>query len=78
MSLRANRNALGMSQSKLARLSGVSRFKICIYELGEGSLTLNEQNRIKLALQSESERLRNLAPSVDFGESHTVEAVGAQ
>jgi len=65
-SLKSHRNALGISQSKLARLSGVSRFKICTFELGDNSLTLDEQHRIKAALETEVERLRNLATRIDL------------
>ena len=59
--------SLGMSQSKLARLSGVSRFKICTYELGDGSLTTDEQNRIREALQDEATRLRQISTHFDLG-----------
>jgi predicted transcriptional regulator len=51
---------MGLSQSKLARLSGVSRFKLCAHELGAGSLTPEELRRICDALQAESDRLRNV------------------
>ena len=64
-SLRGNRIALGVSQSKLARSSGVSRFKICLFELGDGSLTDDEQNRIHQALQTEAERLRQVSTHYD-------------
>jgi predicted transcriptional regulator len=64
--LRAHRNVLGISQSKLARMSGVSRFKICNFELGEGSLPLDEQSRIREALCAEAERLRNLSIQIEF------------
>ena len=66
--LRSHRNSLGVSQSRLARLSGVSRFKICTYELGDGSLTAEEQNRIRQALQSEVDRLRTIPLHIDFGQ----------
>jgi len=33
--------------------SGVSRFKICAYELGSGSLSLAQQRRIRAALEAE-------------------------
>jgi predicted transcriptional regulator len=65
--LRACRLALGLSQSRLARLSSVSRFKICTYELGDGALNSNEQSRISGALLAEAERLRNVLIPADFG-----------
>ena len=62
MKLRSPRNALGMSQSRLARLSCVSRYKICMYELGDGSLTKEEWARIEEALKTEAARVqRSLA-----------------
>jgi len=64
--LRSSRIALGVSQSKLARLSGVSRFKICAYELGDGEMSPDEQSRIRESLHGEAERLRNI--SIDFGQ----------
>jgi transcriptional regulator with XRE-family HTH domain len=66
LSLQSNRHALGISQSRVARISGVSRFKICTYELGEGSLTMDEQNRIRCALQAEVDRLRRLSANIEF------------
>jgi predicted transcriptional regulator len=77
MNLRSDRNTLGISQSRLARLSGVSRFQICTYELGDGSLTPEEQARIHAALISEAERLRNIA--IQFGQTEPIaSAVGAR
>ena len=67
--LRWQRAALGISQSKLARLSGVSRFKICTYELGDGALEPDEQDRIREALETEAARLRNISVEIDFGTS---------
>jgi predicted transcriptional regulator len=64
MNLRAHRNALGISQSRLARISGVSRFKICTFELGDRSLTGEEQSRIREALQNEAERFRKLPDAI--------------
>lgn len=61
MNLRTHRNVLGISQSRLARLSGVSRFKICTYELGGGTLTTDEQRRIREILHAEAERLRKIS-----------------
>jgi hypothetical protein len=65
--LRAGRMSLGLSQSRLARLSGISRFKICLYELGDGSLSVEEQDCIRRALQAETNRLRSLPANVEFG-----------
>lgn len=65
-SLRSCRLALGISQCRLARLAGVSRFKICVFELGDGSLTPEEQARISSALQAETDRLRNVSVQVNF------------
>ena len=65
MNLRLHRNELGVSQSRLARMSGVSRFKICTYELGSGSLSEDDQGRIRKALQAEADRLRSLPTQMD-------------
>jgi predicted transcriptional regulator len=64
--LRSNRAALGISQSRLARISGVSRFKICLFEIGDGQLSVDEENRIRGALNAEIDRLRNLLENIDF------------
>jgi len=68
MNLRAHRSALGISQSKLARMSGVSRFKICTFELGSGSLSEDERERIGKALRAEVDRLRNISTQIDLGQ----------
>jgi predicted transcriptional regulator len=74
---RKKRIALGISQSRLARVSGVSRFKICTYELGDGSLSLEQQDRIYKALQAEAKRLRKISIEVDFGQSLAPSTEGA-
>jgi hypothetical protein len=38
-----------------------------MYELGDGSLTADEQNRVREALQAEAERLRQISTHFDFG-----------
>jgi hypothetical protein len=48
----------------------VSRFKICLYELGDGSLSEEEQRGIRRALQAETDRLRSLPENVEFGEAN--------
>ena len=64
MNLRTHRLALGISQSRLSRIAHVSRFKICVFELGSGSLTPDEQRQINEALQAEAERLRYAAAQI--------------
>lgn len=56
---RSDREALGLSQRRLTRLSGVGRFKICLFESGGGELTPDEERRIRIALQAEALRLRS-------------------
>ena len=65
--LRRARASIGLSQSKLSRLSKVSRFKIGAYELGAGSLTADELERVYGALRTEAERLRDAAVSASVG-----------
>ena len=52
------RQQIGISQSRLARLSGVSRFNICCSELGQRLLTDDERTRIRSALKMEITRMR--------------------
>jgi transcriptional regulator with XRE-family HTH domain len=61
----SHRRVLGLSQSKLARLSGVSRWRINNYELGGEPLTPAELEKITAALHAETERLRNLSGYLD-------------
>jgi predicted transcriptional regulator len=61
--LRIHRNTLRLSQTRLAKLADVSRFKICLFELGDGKLTEDEQGRIRVALEVEAQRLRALPDS---------------
>jgi predicted transcriptional regulator len=64
--LRSQRAVLGISQSRLARISGVSRFKLCLFELGDVSLTTDEQHQVRHVLQAEVERLRGAAAQVGY------------
>jgi predicted transcriptional regulator len=64
MNLRTHRLALGISQSRLARIAHVSRFKICVFELGSGSLTPDEQRQINEVMHAEAERLRYAAARI--------------
>jgi transcriptional regulator with XRE-family HTH domain len=69
VNLRGSRIALGVSQSRLARLSGVSRFRICAFELGDGSLSPDAQNRIREALRTEAGRLRSISDQIDLDQA---------
>jgi predicted transcriptional regulator len=70
--LRVHRNQLRLSQTRLAVLSDVPRWKIAQYELGdvkgEGKLSDSEKARICAAFQSEVARLKNFT----FGETTAV------
>ncbi len=70
--LRSHREALGLSQTRLARLANVSRFKICLFELGDGKLTTEEQNRIRTALRAEAQRFRILQDRLNLGSDASV------
>jgi transcriptional regulator with XRE-family HTH domain len=59
--LKASRLSIGLSQSKLARLSGVPRFRICLFELGDGALSLDDRHRVRVALEGEAVRLQLIA-----------------
>jgi hypothetical protein len=48
-------------------MSGVSRFKICTFELGSGALNQDELERIKSALVAEADRLRSISTQIDIG-----------
>lgn len=54
----SRRKLMRMSQHKLSKAAGVSRFKIALAELGEGTLTPDETARIDHALRAEARRIR--------------------
>jgi transcriptional regulator with XRE-family HTH domain len=64
MNITLYRQALKLSQIRLARLSGVSRFRLWCYESGDGVLTPEEHTRIRDALRAEAERMRDVAGGV--------------
>jgi predicted transcriptional regulator len=66
--LRALRTSLGLSQSGLARSSGVPRWKINACELGDIALSTVELGKIRTALQAEMDRLRSLPATIDLAE----------
>ena len=59
MDLKANRLLLRLSQSELARLSGVTRFKICLHELGDKRLGERDEAAVKVALGRHANELRH-------------------
>jgi len=63
--LQTRRTSLRLSQSALARLSGVSRFKICQFECGGSNLTQQEIARVNIAISDEATRLRAAATSIE-------------
>lgn len=67
--LQVRRTSLGLSQSKLARLSTVSRFKICMFELGGGNLTVLELSHLNAAFEGEAARLRDVVSRLNVSEA---------
>lgn len=53
----------GLSQSALARLSIISCYKLCTYELGTGTLEPSERDKIRSAFENEVSRFNKLVPS---------------
>lgn len=66
---RASRVSRDSRDFPRARLSGVSRFKICTYELRDCSLNCDEQNRIREALWAEADRLRSITIQLEVDQS---------
>ena len=58
MNIRPERRKLHISQPRLAKLAGVSRYKICLHEIGDAELSSQELRRIEAALRKEAGRLR--------------------
>lgn len=63
--LKTDRAALGLSQSRLARLAGMARFKIVFFELNDRPLSRDDQERIRGALRSEARRLTEMAAEIN-------------
>lgn len=75
MDLKARRSELRLSQSQLARLSGVSRFKICLHELGDRPLTDEEVARLRHAMGQELSRLAAALSTIREGERRTLDTL---
>jgi predicted transcriptional regulator len=65
--LQSRRLRLNLSQSHLARISGVSRYKICLHELGDLQLSPEERERIDRAIGAEICRLQAMLNTVAGG-----------
>ena len=63
-SIHQRRMKLRISQGRLAALSGVSRFRICLYERGDLLLSHAKLNRIDVALHDEAQRIQGEAQQV--------------
>jgi hypothetical protein len=59
-----------LSQTALARMAAVSRFRLCSSENGSCRLTQEERDRIQAALRREALRLQAIA--------HRIDAAGAE
>lgn len=62
--LKRDRAALGISQSRLARLAGLRRFKVVFFELGDRSLSAEDQASIRTALRAAAQRLAGVASEI--------------
>jgi transcriptional regulator with XRE-family HTH domain len=57
--IREHRMALRLSQAQLSRLSGVSRFKLNVFEAGGTPLNSGELERVEGTLASQSMKARD-------------------
>jgi len=71
---------LGTSQSQLARLTGIGRIRIHLYEKGDVRLTAAEEQKIRRGLLAEAKRLRGLADHIEanLGEPTPAAFAGTQ
>jgi hypothetical protein len=67
------RKALRVSQIRLARISRVSRFRIALFEVGDGCLTGEEVDRIRHALLAEAQRLQAIQGKLGLIKSNAEE-----
>lgn len=79
--LKTLRTSLGISQSALARLSGIRRWKINTFELGAGSISEDESQKLRRVLQVQAQvqldRLRNLPDHLGADPHDSGEVVAA-
>jgi predicted transcriptional regulator len=62
--IQKDRQTLHLSQTRLAALSGVSRFKICLYKHGEVMLNSRELQQSHGAIEREAQRIQAEAQAV--------------
>ncbi len=65
--LKRDRAVLGLSQSRLARLAQLPRFKIVFFELEDRPLSEDDQVRVRAALRAEAQRLKQMASQIGRG-----------
>ncbi len=58
MNIRDRRLRLRLSQTRLAGLAKVSRFKICLHERGDQFLNAEELGRIQQVFREEAQKIR--------------------
>jgi len=75
MYLKKDRLGLGISRSCLARLSGVSRFKLYVHEMGDKLLSAEDQTRVRGAIRKEAARLLELSGPIARGDDGPPEQV---
>ena len=65
--IRTRRSQLKISQSQLARLSGVSRFKLCMHELGDKALNEKDEKEVEKAIRNEAARIHQCLRRIGMG-----------
>lgn len=60
MNIKKERNSLRVSQYKLAKISGVGRFKISLIELGYAEPSLEEIKKIQTAFDKLTKERKNV------------------
>ncbi len=69
--IRTRRSQLKISQSQLARLSGVSRFKLCMHELGDKPLNEKDEKEVEKAIRNEAARIQRCLRRIGMGGTRT-------
>jgi DNA-binding XRE family transcriptional regulator len=65
--LKEVRQKFRMSQSELARLADVARYKLVFFELGDRQLDANDQARLSFAIRREAAQLQKAIELLGIG-----------